>query len=124
MKRVNSIAARPGRLERSHAVFQLRFAGRTRAMNAAEDLSLRFDTVSDDPAIAVRAHWRQRMDRAFEAIECVMLSGYDHFKRLVIFILANFTCSHTITLSRLGSFAAVLSLIVAFKILLSSSSEA
>jgi hypothetical protein len=25
----------------------------------------------------------------------VMLSGYDHFKRLVIFILANFTCSHT-----------------------------
>jgi hypothetical protein len=25
----------------------------------------------------------------------VMLSGYDHFKRLVIFILANFACSHT-----------------------------
>jgi hypothetical protein len=49
----------------------------------------------DDPAVAVWADRRQRMDRAFKAIECVMLSGYDHFKRLVIFIFANFACSHT-----------------------------
>ena len=34
------------------------------------------------------------MDRAFEAIERVMLSGYQHFKRLVIFVY-NFACSHT-----------------------------
>ena len=64
-------------------------------MNAAEDLSVGFDAVPDDPAIAVWADWRQRVDRAFEAIECVMLSGYDHLKRLVIFIFANFACSHT-----------------------------
>jgi hypothetical protein len=25
----------------------------------------------------------------------VMLAGNDHFKRFVIFIFANFTCSHT-----------------------------
>ena len=63
-------------------------------MNAAIDLPIGFHTVPDDPAVAVRADRRQRVDGAFEAIECVMLSGYDHFKRLVIFILANFACSH------------------------------
>ena len=64
-------------------------------MDATEDLSVSFHTVPDNPAVAVRADRRQRVDRAFEAIEYVMLSGYDHFKRLVIFILANFACSHT-----------------------------
>ena len=45
------------------------------------------------------------MDRAFEAIERVMLSGYDHFKRLVIFVFTNFGCSHTQLFWHLGSFA-------------------
>ena len=64
-------------------------------MNAAIDLSIGFHTMPHNPAIAVRADWRQRMDRAFETIEYVMLSGYDHLERFVIFILANFACSHT-----------------------------
>jgi hypothetical protein len=64
-------------------------------MNAAIDLSVGFHAMPDDPAVAVWADRRQRVDRAFEAVECVVLSGYDHFKRLVIFILANFTCTHT-----------------------------
>ena len=64
-------------------------------MNATIDLSIGFHTVSHDPAVAVGADRSQSVDRTFEAIECVMLSGYDHFKRLVIFILANFACSHT-----------------------------
>jgi len=64
-------------------------------MNAAIDLPIGFHTVPHDPATAVRANRRQRVDRAFETIECVMFPGYDHFKRLVIFILANFACSHT-----------------------------
>ena len=64
-------------------------------MDAAKDLSIGFHAVADDPAMAVRANWRQRVDCALEAIEGVMLSGNDHFKRLVIFIFANFACSHT-----------------------------
>jgi hypothetical protein len=64
-------------------------------MNAAIDLSIGFHTMSDDPAVTVWADRRQRVDRAFEAVECVMLSVYDHFKRLVIFIFANFACTHT-----------------------------
>jgi hypothetical protein len=64
-------------------------------MNAAEDLSVGFHAVPDDPAVAVRADRRQRVDRAFEAIEGVTLASNDHFKRLVILIFANFACSHT-----------------------------
>ena len=63
-------------------------------MDAAEDLSVGFHAVADHPTVAVRANRRQRVDRAFEAIEGMMLAGNDHFKRLVIFILANFACSH------------------------------
>ncbi len=64
-------------------------------MNAAEDLRVGFDTVSDNPAITMRANRRQCVDRAFEAVEGVVLAANDYFKRLVIFIFANFTCSHT-----------------------------
>ena len=64
-------------------------------MDAAEDFSSLLHAVTDDPAVAVRADRCQRVDRALEAIERVTLAGYDHFKRLVIFIFANFACSHT-----------------------------
>ena len=72
------------------------FCRRMRAMNAADRFVHRLPhhaprsgscSVGRLGASAWIAH--------FEAIECVMLSGYDHFKRLVIFILANFACSHT-----------------------------
>ena len=80
---------------RLDAVFQLRFAGRARTVDAAEDLAIRFDAVSDDPAVAVRTDRRQRVDRALEAVKGVMLPTHNDFKRLVIFVLANFACSHT-----------------------------
>jgi hypothetical protein len=63
-------------------------------MDATENLSVGFNAVSHDPALTMRANRRQRMDRALEAIE-VMLPANDHFKRLIIFIFANFACSHT-----------------------------
>jgi hypothetical protein len=64
-------------------------------MDATEDLSIGFHAVADHPAVAVRANWCQRVNRALEAIEGVMLAGNDHLKRFVIFVLANFACSHT-----------------------------
>lgn len=64
-------------------------------MNAAIDMSIGFNAMPDDPALAVWADRRKGVDRAFEAIKCVMLSRYDHLKRLVIFIFTNFACSHT-----------------------------
>ncbi len=64
-------------------------------MDAAEDLSIGFNAVPDNSTVAMRANRRQRVDRALEAVERVVLPANDHFKRLVIFILANFACSHT-----------------------------
>jgi hypothetical protein len=80
---------------RSDAIFQLRFAGLASAVDAAEHLSISFNAVPDNPAIAMRANWRQRVDGALETVEGVTLTGDDHFKRLVIFVFANLTCSHT-----------------------------
>ena len=77
------------------AVLQLRCAGRACAVDTTEDLSVRFDAVADDTAIAVRANRRQRVDCALEAIKSVTLSAHDDFKRLVIIVLANFACRHT-----------------------------
>jgi hypothetical protein len=77
------------------AIFQIRFPGSARTMDAAEDLSVCFNAVSDDSAVAMRTNRRQRVYRALEAVERVMLAGNDHFKRLVIFVFANFACSHT-----------------------------
>ena len=64
-------------------------------MDAAEDLSVGFNTVPDNPAVTVRTDRRQRVDRALEAVEGVVFAVNDHFKRLVIFIFTNFACSHT-----------------------------
>jgi hypothetical protein len=76
-------------------------------MDAAEDLSIGFHAVADHPAVAVRANWRKRMDRALKAIEGVVCAGNDYLERLVIFVFTNFACSHTKYLSRAVAFAAV-----------------
>jgi len=77
------------------AVLQLCCAGRACAVDTTKDLSVRFDAMADDTAIAVRAHRRQCVDCALEAIKDVALAAHDHFKRLVIIVLANFACRHT-----------------------------
>ena len=64
-------------------------------MDTTEDLSVRFDAVTNDTAVAAGANRCQRVDCALEAVEGVTLSANDHFKRLVIFVLANFACRHT-----------------------------
>ena len=75
-------------------------------MDAAENLSVSFNAVPNNPAIAMRANRRQRVDGTLEAIECVTLTADDHFKCLVIFVFANLTCSHT-QISRAEKLAAI-----------------
>src|SRR5262249_8536244 len=77
------------------AVLQLRCAGRACAVDAAEDFSLHFHAVADDTAVTVRAKKRKRGDCALETVESMTLSAHDHFKRLVVIVLANFACRHT-----------------------------
>jgi hypothetical protein len=64
-------------------------------VDTAEDFSVRFNAVADDTAIAVWANRRESVDCALETVEGVTLSAHDHFKRLVIIVLANFACRHT-----------------------------
>jgi hypothetical protein len=79
----------------SDAISQLRLAAAAGTMDATEDFAPLLHAVPNDPAVAVRANWRERVDRALEAVKDVMLVGNDHLKRLVIFIFANFASSHT-----------------------------
>ncbi len=95
-------------VQRSSAIFQFRFAAFARAVDAAENLSVSFNAVPDNPAIAMRASRRQRVDGALETVEGVVHPADDHFKRLVIFVVANLTCCHT-NVSRAERLAAVFS---------------
>lgn len=76
-------------------------------MDAAEDFASLLHAVTNDPAMAVRANRRQRVNSALEAIKGVVLVANDHFKRLVIFIFANFACSHGKTTSCVAAGSAV-----------------
>jgi hypothetical protein len=76
-------------------------------MDATEDFAALLHTVTNNPAVAVRANRRERVDCALKAIEGVMLAGNDHFKRLVIFIFANFAFSHSKRISCTANDAAV-----------------
>jgi predicted alpha/beta hydrolase family esterase len=40
--------------------------------------------VANNPAAAVRANWRERMNRALETVEGVLLASHNHFECLVI----------------------------------------
>lgn len=64
-------------------------------MDATKDLSVRFNAMPDDTTVAVGTHRRQRVDCTLETVKSVTFSAHDHFKRLVIIILANFAFSHT-----------------------------
>ena len=76
-------------------------------MHAAEDFPALLNAVTNNPAVTMRADRCQRVDRALEAIEGVVLASDNHLKGLVIFIFTNFACSHTKSLSRTAAFAAV-----------------
>jgi hypothetical protein len=71
--------------------FCQRHARNGRSRKSVPPLRLR----ADDPAVAMRTDRCQRVDRALGAIEGVMLPANDDFKRLVIFVLTNFACSHS-----------------------------
>ena len=57
-----------------NAILQLRCAGLACAVDTTEGLSVRFDAVADDTAVAVRANGRKRVNCALEALEGSMLN--------------------------------------------------
>jgi hypothetical protein len=67
---------------------------RSRAESAAVERAIRLDSVSDNLAAAMLTHGRKLVDRAFKAVEHVMLTGSDHFERQVIVVAADLTFCH------------------------------
>lgn len=57
-------------------------------MGAAIKRSTDFDSMSDDAAATVRTCWRQRLDRAFEAIEDMGFIPHLDGERFVVIISA------------------------------------
>jgi hypothetical protein len=76
------------------SVFELCGPVATRAMDAAENLAGFLHAMADNPTAAVRANWRERLDRAFETVEDVVLSIDDHLKSLVVVVSAGFAFRH------------------------------
>src|SRR5437879_6189158 len=71
-------------------------AAHPRARRTAEHLVVRLDTVADDPATAVLAMRRQRVDRALEAVEDMTATISRHFHDLVVLVLAHLTARHIV----------------------------
>jgi len=72
-------------------------AGFFGAMDAAINLVTSFDAVTDYLAIAVGTGRRQHVNRAFEAVKGLPLSGRDNLKRLVVIVPANIAFSHNVS---------------------------
>jgi hypothetical protein len=59
-------------------------------MGATEDAISLFHVVADDSATAMDALRRQRVDRAFKAVEDMLLSSQNYFKGFVVIISTDF----------------------------------
>src|ERR1700754_3385289 len=79
---------------RAEAVAKSGDANHLGAMLAAEEGAVLFEAVTDDADAAVLAGWRQRVDRAFEAVEGVGGAVHAHLKRLVVLVSARFASGH------------------------------
>jgi hypothetical protein len=79
-------------------------AGLLRAMGAAIDGAAVLDAMSNHGTLAVRAPWRHRVDRTFEAVERHRLSSLGDAKSPVVVVTANVTNSHKILPAPIGNF--------------------
>ena len=64
-----------------------------------------FNSVTNNPAIAVLASGSQLIDRALETIKDVRAAVDIDFETLVVVVTANFTLSHTQSIRAPGSYA-------------------
>src|SRR5690349_11409809 len=65
-----------------------------RAIRATIHLPVRLDAMPDDLASAMRACRRDRVNRAFEAVEDVCATAKSNFERLVVFVPADLASRH------------------------------
>src|SRR2546423_10217061 len=90
--------SRSGRARMRGIVHDFRRALCVRAMRAAVERSVRFDTVADDLAVAMVADRCKLLNCALEAVERMGFSGCDDLKRHRVVIPAYFAYRHFILL--------------------------
>jgi hypothetical protein len=80
---------------RSSPILDASHTGLPGAVRAAIEFALRFHAVADDLAVAMLADRRERMDCAFEAVECVGWPlGEDNLEGLIVLVPADFAPWH------------------------------
>lgn len=68
-------------------------------MGTAEEVTVHFDAVANDPALAMLADRSHRLDRTFETVEDVTRAGGYNLEALVVFIATNFASGHRTSLN-------------------------
>jgi hypothetical protein len=68
-------------------------------MGTAEEVTVHFDAMANDPALAMLADRCHRLDRTFETVEGVTRAGGYNLEALVVFIPTNFASGHRTSLN-------------------------
>src|SRR5215472_14403488 len=68
--------------------------GEPRAVSTAEEAPADFHAMSDHLALAMLANRGDSLNRAFEAVERMLVPGRNQFKSFVVVVTANFTRRH------------------------------
>jgi hypothetical protein len=76
------------------AIFNIGRGCRARAVGTTIKVVADFHAMSDDPTVAMLADRRYRLDRTFEAVECVPDASRDELKCFVVLVATNFTFRH------------------------------
>jgi hypothetical protein len=68
-------------------------------MGTAEEVTVHFDAVANDPALAMLADRSHRLDRTFETVEDVTRAGGYNLEAFVVFIATNLASGHRTSLN-------------------------
>ena len=77
------------------AISYVRGCSRPGAVGAAEKATANLHAMTNHSAPAMLTDWRNRLNRALEAIECVPCTGSDQFESLIVLVATNLAFRHT-----------------------------
>ena len=77
------------------AISYVRRSSRPGAVGAAEKTTANLHAMTNHSAPAMLTDWRNRLNRAFEAIERVPCTGSDQFESLIVLVATNLAFRHT-----------------------------
>ena len=77
------------------AISYVRGCSRPRAVGAAEKATANLRAMTNHSAPAMLTDWRNRLNRALEAIERVPYTGSDQFESLIVLVATNLAFRHT-----------------------------